>query len=73
MRLELTESVRKFINTLDESDLKKVIITEDALESDDESISKKVFEYAKARLNAAADRVDAINERLRVEHPEYFE
>lgn len=73
MRLELTESVKKFIDTLDESDLSKVTITEDALESDDESISNKVFEYVKARLTAAGDRIDAINKQLRVEHPEYFE
>ena len=73
MRLELTESVKKFINTLDEADLAKVTITEDALESEDESISKKVFEYAKARLDAAAQRIDTINKQLRVEHPEYFE
>ena len=73
MRLALTESVKKFIETLDDTDLAKVTITEDALESDSEDISKKVFEYVKTRLSAAADRVDTINAELRVTHPEYFE
>lgn len=73
MRLALTESVKKFIETLDDADLAKVTITEDALESDSEDISKKVFEYVKVRLAAAADRVDTINAELRVTHPEYFE
>ena len=73
MRLALTESVKKFIETLDDTDLTKITITEDALESNSEDISKKVFEYVKTRLSAAADRVDAINAELRVTHPEYFE
>lgn len=73
MKLELTESVKKFIETLDEADLANATITDDTFESDDEGISNKVFEYVKARLNAAADRIDAINKQLHVEHPEYFE
>ena len=73
MRLELTESVKKFIETLDETDLAKVTITEDALESDSKDISNKVFEYVKVRLAATAAKLDAHNKELRAEHPEYFE
>jgi len=73
MRLELTESVKKFIDTLDKSDLTKVTITEDALESDDEGISEKVVEFAKAMLEATAEKLDAYNTQLRTKHPEYFE
>ena len=73
MRLELTESVKKFIDTLDESDLSKVTITEDALESADEGISEKAVEFAKAMLEATAAKLDAYNAQLKIEHPEYFE
>lgn len=73
MRLELTASVRKFIDTLDEFDLIKITVTEDAIESNDKGISNKVFEYAKARLATIAAKLEAYNAQLRIEHPEYFE
>ena len=73
MRIKLTESARDFINTLNESDLEKVAVSDKYIESDDEEISNKVFEYVKARLDVAANRIDSINKQLRVEHPEYFE
>lgn len=73
MRLELTESVKKFIGTLTEADFAKVTITDDALESDDDGISEKAEKFAKAMLEATAAKLDAYNAQLRIEHPEYFE
>lgn len=73
MRIKLTESARDFINTLNESDLEKVTVSDEYIESNDEEISNKVFEYVKARLDTAANRIDSINNQLRIEHPEYFE
>lgn len=73
MRLKLTEGVKKFIETLNESDLTKVTITDDAFESDDVDISEKAVEFAKAMLKATAAKLDTHNAQLRIEHPEYFE
>ena len=72
MRLELTENTKKFIETLTEEALAKVTFTEDALESDDESISNKLMEYAKERLRKVGEAVRLTTERFKVEHPEYF-
>lgn len=72
MKLELTESARKFVDTLDKADLEKVIITEDALESDDPDIYKKFEEHIKARLQAAGDKVRAATAQFKIDYPEYF-
>jgi hypothetical protein len=73
MKLDLTESVKKFIETLDETDLAKVTITSDALESDDAAISSKAFEYVKTMLAGIGKEIREYNKQLQAEHPEYFE
>lgn len=73
MKLELTESAKKFIETLNEEDLTKVTFTGNTMESDDEGISNKFMAYAKERLRKIGEKIAETNARLRVEHPEYFE
>jgi hypothetical protein len=68
----LTESVKKFIATLDESDLANATITDDTFESDNEVIADKMMTYIKARLEAAGERVKIATEQFKIEHPEYF-
>lgn len=72
-RIELTDSAKKFIETLDETDLAKITFTENTMEYEDEIISDKLREHIKLRFQAVGDRIRAINEQLKVEHPEYFE
>ena len=73
MKLELTESAKKFIETLNEEDLTKVTFTGNTMESDYEGISNKFMAYAKERLRKIGEKIEETNARLRVEHPEYFE
>lgn len=73
MRLTLNEDAKKFIDFLDEADRLKLVITEDAVESNDAGISDKFREYVKARLAEIGDHVRVTTEHFRAEHPEYFE
>jgi hypothetical protein len=73
MRIKLTENIRKFIETLDESDLTKVTITSDIFASDDESIHDKLMDHRRARLAEIGADIREFNKQLRSEHPEYFE
>lgn len=72
MKLTLTESAKKFIDTLDDTDRAKLIFTENTVESNDKNISNKFFDYAKARLDATASKINTINSEVQAEHPEYF-
>ena len=72
MKLTLNENAKKFIDTLDDVDRAKLIITEDTVESDDLGISEKFFDYAKARISKIGDEIRAFNRQLQAEHPEYF-
>ena len=72
MRLALTESVRKFIDTLDEQDLSKVTITEDTFESNDETIITKFDKHIKDRFQAVGEKIKRTTEQFKEEHPEYF-
>ena len=73
MRIKLTENVRKFIDTLDESDLERVNITDDTFESNDEVIRDKLMNHRRARLAEIGADIREFNKQLRAEHPEYFE
>lgn len=73
MRIELTESAKKFIATLDEADLEKVTITDSVLESDDEGIRTKFEEHIKTRFRIVGDKVRFATTQFKAEHPEYFE
>jgi hypothetical protein len=72
-KIKLTDSTKKFIDTLGCEDLSKITFTEDAFEYEDEHISNELAEHIKLRLKAVGDRIIAINEQLKAEHPEYFE
>jgi hypothetical protein len=72
MKLELTESARKFIGTLSESDLTKVKFTEAGMESDDPAITAKFEEYVKDCFEALGNKVRLATEQFKAEHPEYF-
>lgn len=65
MKLTLTESTKKFIDTLDESDRAKLIFTENTVESNDKAISSKFVDNAKARLATIATKIDSINTEVR--------
>lgn len=73
MKVKLTESNKHFIDTLCEEDRAKVIVTDDTIESSDESMHDKLMAYHKVRLAEMGARLKAKTDRLRAEHPEYFE
>ena len=73
MKVRLTESNKHFIDTLNEADRAKVIITDNTIESDDETMHDKLLAYHKARLAEMGARLKAKTDQLRLEHPEYFE
>ncbi len=73
MKLTLTESLNKFIESLDETDRAKLVITDNTMESTDPNISDKLFKFGKARLAEVGEEIRAFNKQLREEHPEYFE
>ena len=73
MKVKLTESNKHFIDTLDEADKAKIIITEDTLEMTDDALHDKLIEYHKTNLNKMRAEIEAFTAQLRVEHPEYFE
>lgn len=73
MKVRLTESNKHFIDTLNEDDRAKVIVTDTTIESDDETMHDKLLAYYKDRLHAMGERLRAETEQLRLEHPEYFE
>ncbi len=72
MRLELTESARKFIETLDESELAKATFTETEMESDDPAIAVKFDKYIKDCFEALGDKVRLATAQFKEAHPEYF-
>ena len=73
MKVRLTESNRHFIDTLDEADKAKIIITEDTLEMTDDALHDKLIEYHKTNLAKMREEIAAFTAQLRIEHPEYFE
>jgi hypothetical protein len=73
MKVKLTESNKHFIDTLCEEDRAKVIVTDDTIESSDESMHDKLMAYHKAKLAEMAEEIRAFNKQLKAEHPEYFE
>ena len=73
MKVRLTESNKPFIDTLDEADKAKIIITEDTLEMTDDALHDKLIEYHKVRLAKMREEIEAFTAQLRIEHPEYFE
>lgn len=73
MKVRLTESNKHFIDTLDEEDRVKVIVTDTTIESDDDTMHDKLLAYHKARLAEMGVRLKAKTDQLRIEHPEYFE
>ena len=72
MKLTLNESVKKFIDTLDEADHAKLTFNGNIVESSDESIHDKLLAYHKTRLTAMGARIKAETEQFKMEHPEYF-
>jgi hypothetical protein len=72
MRLKLTESTKKFIETLTEEDMLKATMTEDVFESTDPSIDKKFEEHIKERFNIVGEKIKLATEQFKAEHPEYF-
>ena len=77
MKIKLTENVKNFVETLDKESRAKLVITEDAIESDDEAISVKyrayLFSWAEDRIRQIGDGIREHNKQLRKDHPEYFE
>ena len=73
MRVRLTESNKHFIDTLSEADRAKVIVTDATIESDDDTMHDKLLAYHRARLAEMGARLKAETDKLRIEHPEYFE
>lgn len=73
MKVRLTESNKGFVDTLSEEDRAKVIVTDTTIESDDETMHDKLLAYHKARLSEMGAEIKAKTDRLRIEHPEYFE
>jgi hypothetical protein len=72
MKVRLTESNKHFIDTLNEEDRAKVIVTDTTIESEDETMHDKLLAYHKARLSEMGARLKAKTDQLRIEHPEYF-
>ena len=73
MKIELTESAKKFINTLNAEDLEKTVITDSTLESDDPDIRRKFEDHIKARFLAVGNKIRSATEQFKAEHPEYFD
>ena len=73
MKVRLTESNKHFVDTLSEEDRAKVIVTDTTIESDDETMHDKLLAYHKTRLAEMGAEIRAFTEKLRAEHPEYFE
>lgn len=73
MKVRLTECNKSFVETLAEEDRAKVIVTNDTIESSDETMPDKLLAYYKANLTKMGDEIRALTAKLRVEHPEYFE
>jgi hypothetical protein len=73
MKVKLTESNKHFVDTLSEEDRAKVIITENSIESTDESMHDKLLAYHKTKLAALGARMKANTDQFKNEHPEYFE
>lgn len=73
MKVRLTESNKGFIETLNDEDRAKVIVTDTTIESDDDTMHDKLLAYHKARLAKMGAEIRAFTDKLRVEHPEYFE
>ena len=73
MKVRLTESNKGFIETLNDEDRAKVIVTDTTIESDDDTMHDKLLAYHKARLAEMGAEIRAFTDKLRVEHPEYFE
>lgn len=73
MKVKLTESNRHFIDTLSDEDRVKLIMTENTLESEDETMHDKLLAYHKARLAEMGAEIKAFTDKLRIEHPEYFD
>ena len=73
MKVKLTESNKHFVETLDEIDRAKVVVTADTIESEDETMHDKLLAYHKKRLKEMGAEIKAKTDRLRIEHPEYFE
>jgi hypothetical protein len=48
-------------------------MTEDTLESEDETMHDKLLAYHKARLAEMGAEIKAFTDKLRIEHPEYFD
>ena len=73
MKVRLTESNKGFIETLNNEDRAKVIVTDTTIESDDETMHDKLLAYHKSKLVKMGEEIKAFTENLRAEHPEYFE
>lgn len=72
MKVKLTENNKHFIDTLNDSDRAKIIVTDSTIESSDESMHDKLMAYHKEKLAEMAEEIRAFNKQLRAEHPEYF-
>lgn len=73
MKVKLTESNKHFIDTLNEEDRAKVLVTDTTIESDDETMHDKLLAYHKVRFAEMGARLKAKTDQLRIDHPEYFE
>jgi hypothetical protein len=73
MKVRLTESNKYFIETLSDEDKAKVIISDNTIESSDETMHDKLLAYHKVRLAEMGARLKAKTDQLRIDHPEYFE
>jgi hypothetical protein len=77
MRIKLTEQTKRFVESLEATDRTKLIITEEAIESSDEDMSKKwdaflVAEF-KNKMREIGEEIKEFNKQLFIDHPEYFE
>ena len=72
MKVRLTEHNKHCIDTLCEEDRAKVIVTDNTIESSDESMHDKLMAYHKVKLAEMKAELKAETDKLRAEHPEYF-
>lgn len=73
MKTKLTENLKHFIESLNETERSKIIVTEDTVEFSDESLRHKLRDYHMTRARRIGAELRSLTDQLRVDHPEYFE
>lgn len=77
MKIKLSEDMKKLIESLNEKDRSKLIITEKTVENKndvkDEELKKILFNFYREKSHKNKAELLELNAKLHKEHPEYFE